>query len=386
MNAPIPARVRLIAWLRAVECQADLRAGKRLSAEDYAEAQAIDRTLKANLLPWTASFAAVVAFVGLVVLSLWPQLGIGRAFGFAALGCGYALMAVASAWYGYRKYTARPAWKVLLIFVALVVGGAVTGFVVANVNSGRSPWDIGPERAARGISVALAMGIALAGLFLGIARLRLREATQKAATLQAEADRERLERQGTQAELKLLQAQVEPHFLFNTLSNLRHLVQTGSRDALPMLDHLILYLRSALPEMRAEGSTLGREGELARAYLEIMRLRMGGALDASIDIPAGLAGATFPPLMVMTLVENAVKHGVAPVGRGRIAVRAFEEADRIAVEVEDDGRGLAEPIGQGVGLANIRERLRALHGDRAELRLRGREPAGTVASIRVPAR
>ena len=384
MNAP--ARNRLAAWLKDLECRADAWAGKRLSAEEYAEARVFDQTLKANFWPWSGKFAVIVVFVGLILLSLWPQLGILRAFGFSALGCVYVLFAFVSAWYGYRKYTRRPAWKVLLVFMLLVLGGAATGFIVANVNMGRSFSDIGPERAARAISVAVVLGLALAGLLLGIAHLRLREATQKGARLQAEADRERLARQGTQAELKLLQAQVEPHFLFNTLSNLRYLVQTGSADALPMLDHLVHYLRTSVPEMRAEASTLGREGELARAYLEIMRLRMGGALDVAIDIPPHLAGTAFPPLMVMTLVENAIKHGVAPTGRGRISVRAFEERGRIVVQVEDDGRGLAEPIGQGVGLANIRERLRALHGEGGELELRGREPSGTTASIRVPAR
>jgi MFS family permease len=384
MNAP--ARYRFLAWLKAMECRADAWAGRRLTPEEYADGRALDAELKRNFWKWLANFAVVTGFFGLILLGLWPHLGLARAFGFSAIGCTYVLVAFVSAWYGYRKYTRRPAWKVFVIFIVLVLGGAATGFVAANFNMGRPLAEIQPEKLARAIAIALSLGLALAAILMGVAHLRLREATQKTARLQAEADRERLERQGTQAELKLLQAQVEPHFLFNTLSNLRYLVQTGSADAVPMLDHLIHYLRSSLPEMRAEGSTLGREGELARAYLEIMRLRMGGALDISIDIPASLAGAAFPPLMVMTLVENAIKHGVAPMGRGRIQVRAFEEAGHIGVDVLDDGRGLAEPIGQGVGLANIRERLHALHGDAASLELRGRDPAGTIASIRVPAR
>ena len=381
-----PARYRLLAWLKNLECRADLWAGRRLTPEEYADGRALDALLKRNFWKWLANFAVVVGFLGLILVSLWPHLGFARAFGFSAIGCIYVLFAFVSAWYGYRKYTRRPAWKIFVIFIVLVLGGAATGFVIGNFNMGRPLGDIQPEKFARTIAIALSLGLALAAILMGVAHLRLREATQQAARLQAEADSERLARQGTQAELKLLQAQVEPHFLFNTLSNLRYLVQTGSGDALPMLDHLIHYLRTALPEMRAEGSTLGREGELARAYLEIMRLRMGGALEASIEIPASLEEASFPPLMVMTLVENAIKHGVAPMGRGRIVVRAFEEADRITVQVEDDGRGFAEPIGQGVGLANIRDRLRALHGDAAQLELRGRDPAGTIASISVPAR
>jgi len=145
----------------------------------------------------------------------------------------------------------------------------------------------------------------------------------------------------------------------------RHLVQTGSPDALAMLDHLIHYLRTSLPEIRSESSTLGREAELARAYLEILRLRMGGALEIAIDIPPDLALAPFPPLMVMTLVENAIKHGVAPQGRGRVSVSASAGGGKLRVVVEDDGRGLGGTVGRGVGLANVRERLAAIFGPEA---------------------
>src|SRR5688500_14180158 len=185
-----PARNRFFAWLRDLESRADAWAGKRMSPEEYAEARVLDQRLKANFWPWSAKFAVVVAFVGLVLLSFWPQLGLARAFGFAALGCIYVVVAVVSAWYGYRKYTKRQAWKVLVIFMLLVLGGAVTGFFVAHVNMGRSFSDIGPEKVARAISAAIVLGLALAGVLLGIAHLRLREATQKSARLQAEADRE----------------------------------------------------------------------------------------------------------------------------------------------------------------------------------------------------
>ncbi|HYC36222.1 MAG TPA: histidine kinase [Usitatibacter sp.] len=371
-------------WWRRVEARLDAWAAKRLSPEEYAEAVELDKRLKANALKWLGYFVVAAAFFGLILLSLWPKLGPTRAFTLAAFGCLYVAVAGVSAWHGYRKYTKRPAWVVFVVFIVLVMGGAVTGFSVAQLNMGRSLSQIDPEKIARAIAIALLVGMALAGVLVGIAQMRLREATQRAARLQAEAQGERLARQGVQAELKLLQAQVEPHFLFNTLSNLRYMVQTGSRDALPMLDHLIHYLRTALPELRAEASTLGREAELARAYLEIMKLRMGGALEASIEVPAELANEPFPPLMLGTLVENAIKHGVAPVGRGRIAVRALRSPTGLRVEVEDDGRGLAAPIGQGVGLGNIRERLRALHGESGRLELRGGEHGGTLASIEVP--
>jgi LytS/YehU family sensor histidine kinase len=152
-----------------------------------------------------------------------------------------------------------------------------------------------------------------------------------------------------------------------------------------MLDHLITYLRNALPEIRSEGSTLGREAELARAYLEIMRIRMGGALDFAIEVPAELADTPFPPLMLITLVENAIKHGVAPLGRGRVEVRAALADGALRVSVDDDGRGVVQPAGRGVGLANIRARLYALHADAAFIALDARPGGGTRASIQVPA-
>ena len=229
-----------------------------------------------------------------------------------------------------------------------------------------------------------AIGVALIFMIATIAYVRTRQVAARMALLQAEADRERLSRQSVQAELKLLQAQVEPHFLFNTLANLRFLVQTQSPQALSMLDHLIHYLRTALPEIRAESSTVGREFELAHAYLEILRIRMDGALEIATEVPAGLAEVVFPPLVVLTLVENAIKHGIAPMGRGRVLVAASSDGGRLKIRVEDDGRGLVEPIGQGVGLGNVRERLRAIYGDSARVELTGRPGGGTVAAIEVP--
>jgi len=222
-------------------------------------------------------------------------------------------------------------------------------------------------------------------LLASIANLRQREADHRIALLKAEAEQERLARAGTQAQLKMLQAQVEPHFLFNTLANLRQLIQSDPARATSMLDHLIHYLRTALPEIRAEDSTVGREVELARSYLEILRIRMGGALDVRTSVAPGLESQAFPPMVVLTLVENAVKHGVGPVGRGMVTIGAERVGDRLRVTVEDDGRGLGGSIGQGVGLTNVRERLQALYGNAARLDLGSREGGGTRAMVEVPA-
>ena len=151
-----------------------------------------------------------------------------------------------------------------------------------------------------------------------------------------------------------------------------------------MLDHLIDYLRTALPGIREESSTVGREAALARAYLEIIRIRMGGDLSVEIDVPPALAERAVPPLMLMTLVENAVKHGIAPVGRGRVWLSAHAAGGRLVIAVEDDGRGLEGEPKAGVGLANVRERIATLYGTDATLVLRPREGGGAISELSLP--
>jgi sensor histidine kinase YesM len=340
--------------------------------------------MKANWRGWLASYVALAVVIAVAVMAFAPKVGwprsilVGNMLGAGILGV------IASAWYGYPKYTGERAKKSIATFVAMMFAGGLVGAIVASVDIGRPITQVSPAAFAIVFGIVFAMAGVLVLTILGIAHVRSREAAHRMALFKSEAERERFARQGVQAELKLLQAQVEPHFLFNTLANLRFLVQTGSPHALEMLDHLIHYLRTALPEIRAESSTVGREMELARAYLEILRIRMGGALEIFAEAPHDLAGVAFPPLVVLTLVENAIKHGIAPIGRGRVNVRAEANDGRLRVVVEDDGRGLVEPIGQGVGLGNVRERLHALYGETARLELSQRAGGGVVATVEVP--
>ncbi len=373
-------------WWKRLEARGDAWAVKRLSAQEWEDAVALDLQLKANWGRWLLYYAGVIALVTTGLMLLKGSLDFGRALLFAnILGlCGVVFYL--SAWYGYRKWTGARARRNFVIFIGTMLLGGLSALAVDVLVSGRPLTDLAPEKVSTLAGAVLLLGFVAFALITGIANLRQREAAQRMKLLEGEAEREKLARQGVQAELKLLQAQVEPHFLFNTLANVRYLVQTGSPDALAMLDHLILYLRTALPEIRSESSTVGREVELARAYLEIMRLRMGGALEVAIDVPDEIARIPFPPLMVMTLAENAIKHGVAPTGRGRVSIRASASDGKVRVVVEDDGRGLAEPIGRGVGLANVRERLAALYGDAARLDLEGGTAGGTRGLIEVPDR
>jgi sensor histidine kinase YesM len=214
--------------------------------------------------------------------------------------------------------------------------------------------------------------------------LRAQAAQQEA--LAADLRRGQLETQQLATRLRLLQAQVEPHFLFNTLSNVRRLCQSDAGAGRAMLGQLTRYLRAALPRMREHETTLAEEIDLVEAYLGLQKIRMGARLETSIEAPAPLLKARVPPMMLATLVENAIKHGIAPLAEGgAIRIKAERLTDALRLTVADTGRGFfAGSSGSGVGLANIRARLAALYGERAALRLEANAPRGVAAVITLP--
>jgi len=373
-------------YLRRCEAKADGWAAKRLSAEEMDEALALDRMIKRNGWPILGGYLAATGVLTLLLLGIKPTLSVVETFVLANILVVSLVVGLIGAWFGHRRHGKRALWKVAVIVIGITAAGAMVGAFVGKASKGTPLHEIGMAELVRMLSIGLLTGIGVASIVVAAIWLRNRESAAREAALAADAERERLEKRNREAELRLLQAQVEPHFLFNTLANLRHLVQKGSDDALPMLDHLIDYLRTALPGIREESSTVGREAALARAYLEIIRIRMGGDLTFAIDVPAGLADRVVPPLMLMTLVENAVKHGIAPAGRGHVGLSAASADGRLTVLVEDDGRGLADDMKPGVGLANVRERIATLYGPDATLDLRDREGGGAVSILTIPER
>ena len=230
---------------------------------------------------------------------------------------------------------------------------------------------------------AFLIGLCISAFFL----LKFREARAAEALHKGEAERLLLAKQAMESELKLMQAQIEPHFLFNTLASVQFLTETDPPQASRLLGHLLSYLRAALPQMRSESTTLGQEVELAEAYLNILRMRMGPRLDFSIDVPAALKTHPFPPVLLISIVENAVTHGLEPLAAGgRVNIAARQEGDRVLVTVEDTGIGLSGPSrpGSGVGLLNVRERLSALFGKRGRFSLEEAKPRGARATIEIP--
>jgi LytS/YehU family sensor histidine kinase len=228
---------------------------------------------------------------------------------------------------------------------------------------------------------AFIMGLCVSLFFM----LKFREAQARAQMLTADADRSRLSKQAIEAELKLMQAQVEPHFLFNTLASVQFLTETDPSKAGQLLGHLLAYLRAALPQLRSDSTTLGQETDLAQAYLSIMQMRMGPRLSFAINVPAGLRSLPLPPMLLMSLIENAIKHGLEPRAEGgTVRLEARRTGDRLAIAVTDDGRGLADKVGNGVGLTNLRGRLKALYADQARFTLEEVAPHGARATIEIP--
>ena len=200
-----------------------------------------------------------------------------------------------------------------------------------------------------------------------------------------------LESRVHEADLRLgvLQAQVEPHFLFNTLASVRALVRQDPAQAEATLDALVDFLRATIPKLREDcglHATLGQQLALCSSYLALMQVRMGGRLTYDVRADEALRAAPFPPSLLITLVENAIKHGIEPrPGPGRIEIDAVRDGDTLRVQVRDDGAGLQPGLSTGVGLANVREQLAARYGARAAFVLSpAAEGRGVCAEIRVP--
>jgi len=199
------------------------------------------------------------------------------------------------------------------------------------------------------------------------------------------AEQNTLSAAALEARLTVLQAQIEPHFLFNTLANVRRLCEVDPQRGQQMLGSLLDYLRAALPAMRRSSTALAQEFELVRAYLSVLQHRMGERLHFRIELAEALAEASIPPLILPTRVENAIRHGLAPLPEGgTITVNASRDGGQVVIRVADDGAGFQGTSGSGVGLANTRARLSALFGNAASLSLRGNLPRGVVAEVRLP--
>ena len=220
-----------------------------------------------------------------------------------------------------------------------------------------------------------------------ITRAITRRVADRRRSEQAAARQTVTEKELTVAKLSLLHAQVEPHFLYNTLASAQYLTRSDPALADEMLGNLITYLRHSLPRTDDSLSTLGEELDRARAYLDILKIRMGPRLSLQIDVPTHLLDVSIPPMMLQTLIENAIKHGLEPrTGGGTVWILAAEADGRVSVTVADDGLGFTEQgSGTGIGLRNVRERLRLAYGNAAGFAIVANFPTGVAATITLPA-
>jgi len=324
----------------------------------------------ASKLPWNMTFLeAAVLFNVLVFALLWSGL---------------------SAWFGYRRFHGK-LFRFVLIALGFVVLGAFVGGSVADIVKGRDPmsWLFDSAKLRHLVTAALVFGFLYVALVALIANLRNREYAALNARLEAERRQSELSRQLAESRLKMLQLQIEPHFLFNTLGSAQQLAEKGAPAAARLIADLIRFLRASTPSMRDETATLAQEASLVRAYLAIMKTRLGPRLEYMVDVPADLEALPVPPGMIITLVENALKHGIEPMPEGgtvsiAVARHGAPGAARLVITVADTGAGPAPGPASGIGLANIRERLQLLHGDRAQLVLEENSPRGFVARILLP--
>ncbi|HEX7328321.1 MAG TPA: histidine kinase [Casimicrobiaceae bacterium] len=335
------------------------------------------------LVAFAVSLNATVKFLVSVPLAQWfdaflselaAHLFIGSAMLIAAV---YARNAIPSP--GIRQYAA------VVLAVVIASSCAEVGVEVWTADGPMFAAD-DPWWAVLMYFASQIVRYSFVGLIIASAWLYVRaEADHVAAISSCAVDSERMDRQTAEARLQMLEAQIEPHFLFNTLANVRRLYETDRTAGATMMRNLKSYLAVALPQMRSVTCTLGRESDHAMAYLNIQQIRMGRRLAFGFDVPVELRDARVPPLMLLTLVENSVRHGLTPRPEGgRIDVRARAVDGRLRVDVADTGQGFTKSGGAGTGLANTRARLMSCYGERASLSLAINAPQGVVATLTLP--
>jgi hypothetical protein len=278
-------------------------------------------------------------------------------------------------------------WALQVVAVGVLMPVTTSLIYVLSTPRSAQPFWTDPHRMNGWTHLTFA-AILLAPWTALAAVVRQKEAFARDQKLEFALERSELERQALDARLHLLQAQVAPHFLFNTLANVQALVDAGSPHASAVLRSLTAYLRAAVPLLHESVATIEHELQLVRPYLELMQLRMPDRLQYTVKVDPGALNVRCPPTTVLTLVENAVRHGIDPSEEGgRIDINIARIGERCVVLVTDTGAGLshASVSGLGTGLTALRERLQLVFGDAAHLRLTSRSPHGVVAEVDLPA-
>ncbi|MBC3874814.1 histidine kinase [Undibacterium sp. LX15W] len=342
-------------------------------------------------LMWLTIFNTVVALFVTIVMQTRQSFLVNWVFSML-IGCSIDLVIAAMRWIIWRQQKPHRIAFFVVCMAAAPIGYLIGGNIGLLIYGVKAPSFLSVLKNGEGILVIMSMFISLFGgvFFWNQSKLAELEAEQEKEKARSEA----IERQAMQAQLQLLQAQIEPHMLFNTLANLQGLIAIDPARAQNMLEQLIRYLRASLNSSRTEKTTLRHEFELLGAYLELLSIRMGKRLSYQVELPTDLEEFLLPPMLLQPLVENAIKHGLEPkVDGGHIQVSAQVQAENLHLKVIDTGLGLPHDYDENrrtehhqshVGNANVRERLLALYGEQALFTLSANSPQGVIAHLCIP--
>ena len=359
----------------------------KLTPDERTDLKAFDATLQRNWPRYSAILVALWLAMGLLAKLVLINIGWWGAFALSAVVLMSMIVALTSAWFGPSRFKTGTRSIVLLLGVTLV--GAIVGGLAGNIAKTSTLSGVTEQfvRVAPKILVGgLIAGMVYAVLMVSIVQYRRGQLLRRNQQLERQAQQERMGRQLADARLKLMQAQVEPHFLFNTLASVQQLAEGKAPEAAQLTAQVITFLRGGLASLREDSTTLGCEFKVMEAYLSIMQTRMNDRLVFSLELPETLQPLSVPPAMLISLVENAIKHGLEPsLEGGRIDVTASSEGNRLRITVKDTGQGPStSQSGGGVGLDNIRQRLRVLFSDQARLIVSKNVPHGFIAVIDLP--
>jgi len=319
--------------------------------------------------------AAFLTFTGITTKSFVINLIVSQSFGLSIYSMIHFLL-----WIFKPEKMASVAFIVMIgIASGTLIGLQIGSFVLQQIFSIVLKQ---PEKSfLQTIILAITFGSVASYFFYAKSRLRI----SKGEIQQERIKRLSSEKEALEANLRLLQAQIEPHFLFNTLSNVLSLIDTNPASGKSMLVDLIHYLRTSLSRTFPDPITLDQEMDMIKAYLNIQKIRMGERLHFEIELPDAVRQHSFPPMLLQPLVENAVRHGLEPkMEGGEIMIKALDEADLIRIEVVDTGLGFSSFQKPGVGIGNVRERIKLLYGEKGRLIIQENEPNGVRAIIEVP--
>lgn len=380
-----------IAVLDRPELIAQAPGYRRLAYHELAKRSPVEREqLRGFLIAlkgwrgWLATLVmfAVFSLCGAVLHMLASDVSWAGAL-LAANLLGLALVFVLlGAWFNYRRLVRRKFRTLLaVVLYSLLATIGLSGGVLWI--SDQAP-DVVMQKLPRMLGSILGTGLVIALPLIAISMYRNRQHEALTAQLQQDAERDRMARELAESQLRLLRAQIEPHFLFNTLGAVQQLAQHGAPRAAELTAHLIAFLRASLGEMRTEQVRLDTEFGLVESYLQVMQCRLGQRLRFSLELAPELAALQIPSMILLTLAENAIKHGIEPSLRGgEVTLSAAVEHGAVRLRVRDSGVGMGAEAGAGTGLDNLRRRIQLAYGEAATLALHDADP-GLIADLTLP--